>query len=56
MKLSKSAVQVADSPTPVLNNKARQLREGGEAVIALGIREPGNRRPIGDRKNIRDWL
>ena len=40
MKLSKLASEIAESPTFVLNEEARLLRERGEAVINLGIGEP----------------
>ena len=46
MKLSKLASEIAESPTLVLNEEARLLRERGEAVINLGIGEPKNKTPI----------
>ena len=46
MKLSKLATEIAESPTLVLNEEARQLRERGEAVIHLGIGEPKNKTPL----------
>jgi aspartate aminotransferase len=46
MKLSKLASEIAESPTFVLNEEARLLRERGEAVINLGIGEPKNKTPI----------
>jgi aspartate aminotransferase len=46
MKLSKLAMDIAESPTLALNEEARQLRERGEAVIHLGIGEPKNKTPI----------
>jgi aspartate aminotransferase len=46
MKLSKLALDIAESPTLALNEEARQLRERGEAVIHLGIGEPKNKTPI----------
>ncbi len=46
MKLSKLALDIAESPTFALNEEARLLRERGEAVINLGIGEPKNKTPI----------
>ncbi|HEY6071803.1 MAG TPA: aminotransferase class I/II-fold pyridoxal phosphate-dependent enzyme [Anaerolineales bacterium] len=46
MKLSKLALDIAESPTLALNEEARQLRERGEAIIHLGIGEPKNKTPI----------
>jgi len=46
MKLSKLAIEIAESPTLALNEEARLLRERGEAVINLGIGEPKNKTPI----------
>lgn len=46
MKLSKLALDIAESPTLALNEEARLLRERGEAVIHLGIGEPKNKTPI----------
>jgi len=46
MKLSKLASEIAESPTLVLNEEARLLRERGEAFINLGIGEPKNKTPI----------
>jgi aspartate aminotransferase len=46
MKLSKLAIDIAESPTMALNEEARLLRERGEAVIHLGIGEPKNKTPI----------
>ncbi len=46
MKLSKLAIEIAESPTFALNEEARILRERGEAVINLGIGEPKNKTPI----------
>jgi aspartate aminotransferase len=46
MKLSKLAVDIAESPTLALNEEARWLRERGEAVIHLGIGEPKNKTPM----------
>ncbi len=46
MKLSKLAMEIAESPTLALNEEARQLRERGESVIHLGIGEPKNKTPI----------
>jgi aspartate aminotransferase len=46
MKLSKLALDIAESPTFALNEEARLLRERGEPVINLGIGEPKNKTPI----------
>ena len=46
MKLSKLALDIAESPTLALNEEARLLRERGEPVINLGIGEPKNKTPI----------
>ncbi len=46
MKLSKLALDIAESPTFALNEEARLLKERGEAVINLGIGEPKNKTPI----------
>lgn len=46
MKLSKLAIEIAESPTFALNEEARLLKERGEAVINLGIGEPKNKTPI----------
>ncbi|MEW6031166.1 MAG: pyridoxal phosphate-dependent aminotransferase [Chloroflexota bacterium] len=46
MKLSKLALEIAESPTLALNEEARILRERGEPVIHLGIGEPKNKTPI----------
>jgi aspartate aminotransferase len=46
MKLSKIALDIAESPTFALNEEARLLRERGEPVINLGIGEPKNKTPI----------
>ncbi len=46
MKLSKLALDIAESPTFALNEEARLLRERGEAVIHLGIGEPKNKTPM----------
>ncbi len=46
MKLSKLAIEIAESPTLALNEEARLLRERGEPVIHLGIGEPKNKTPI----------
>jgi aspartate aminotransferase len=46
MRLSKLALEIAESPTLALNEEARILRERGEAVIHLGIGEPKNKTPI----------
>ena len=46
MKLSKLASEISESPTLALNEKARLLKERGEAVINLGIGEPKNKTPL----------
>ena len=46
MRLSKIALDIAESPTFALNEEARLLRERGEPVINLGIGEPKNKTPI----------
>jgi aspartate aminotransferase len=46
MKLSKLAGEIVESPTLMLNEEARLLRERGEPVINLGIGEPKNKTPI----------
>jgi len=46
MNLSQVASSIPSSPTLVLNEEARKLRERGEAVIHLGIGEPKNKTPI----------
>lgn len=46
MKLSKLAIEIAESPTFALNEEARLLRERGEPVINLGIGEPKNKTPL----------
>ena len=46
MSISIQARNIAASPTFVLNEKARLLREKGEPVINLGIGEPKNPTPI----------
>lgn len=46
MGLSTLAESIAESPTLRLNEKARLLRERGEAVIHLGIGEPKNKTPM----------
>ena len=46
MSLSTLARAIAPSPTLALNEKARILREKGEAVIHLGAGEPKNKAPI----------
>jgi aspartate aminotransferase len=45
MSLSALAGSIAESPTLALNEKARALREQGEAVIHLGGGEPKNKAP-----------
>jgi aspartate aminotransferase len=45
MGLSRLALSIAESPTLKLNEQARILRARGEAVIHLGIGEPGNKTP-----------
>lgn len=46
MSLSKLALEIAESPTLALNQKAGQLREAGEAVIHLGAGEPKSKVPF----------
>jgi aspartate aminotransferase len=46
MSLSQLARSIAESPTLSLNEKARLLREKGEAVVHLGAGEPKNKAPI----------
>ena len=46
MSLSQVAREIAESPTLVMNEKARLLREKGEPVIHLGAGEPKNRAPV----------
>jgi aspartate aminotransferase len=46
MSISQLASQIAESPTLVLNEKARLLRERGEAVIHLGAGEPKAKAPF----------
>ena len=46
MSISQLARSIPDSPTLLLNEKARLLRERGEPVIHLGIGEPKNKTPI----------
>jgi aspartate aminotransferase len=46
LSLSKVACSIAASPTILLNEEARLLREKGEPVIHLGIGEPKNKTPI----------
>jgi aspartate aminotransferase len=46
MSISQLARTIKESPTLRLNEKARQLREHGEAVIHLGIGEPKNKAPL----------
>ena len=46
MSLSHVASSIPSSPTLVLNEEARILREKGEPVIHLGIGEPKNKTPI----------
>lgn len=46
MSISQIARSIPDSPTLLLNEKARILRERGEPVIHLGIGEPKNKTPI----------
>lgn len=45
MLLSHLAEEIHDSPTLILNQRARDLRKNGEAVIHLGAGEPLNRTP-----------
>jgi aspartate aminotransferase len=46
MTISQLARSIAASPTLVLNEEARILREKGEPVINMGIGEPMNKAPI----------
>ncbi len=46
MSLSQLAISIAESPTLALNEKARLLKEKGDAVIHLGAGEPKNKAPI----------
>jgi len=46
MSLSQLAREIAESPTLSLNEKARLLKEKGEAVVHLGAGEPKNKPPI----------
>lgn len=46
MSISQLARSIAESPTLALNEKARLLREKGEAVIHLGAGEPKNKAPL----------
>lgn len=46
MSVSQLARSIAESPTLKLNEKARLLREKGEAVVHLGAGEPKNKAPI----------
>ncbi len=46
MSLSKLASSIKESPTLALNEKARVLREAGEAVVHLGSGEPKTKVPI----------
>jgi aspartate aminotransferase len=46
MSISQLARDIAPSPTFVLNEEARLLREKGEPVINMGIGEPKNKAPI----------
>ena len=46
MSISQLARAIAPSPTFVLNEEARLLREKGEPVINMGIGEPKNKTPI----------
>ncbi len=46
MSISQLARQIAASPTLALNERARILRESGQAVIHLGAGEPKNKTPI----------
>jgi aspartate aminotransferase len=46
MSFSQLALEIAESPTLALNEKARLLKEKGEAVIHLGAGEPKNKTPI----------
>ena len=46
MSLSQIAREIAESPTLVMNEKARLLREKGEKVIHLGAGEPKSKVPV----------
>jgi aspartate aminotransferase len=46
MSLSQLALAIKESPTLALNEKARILREKGEAVIHLGAGEPKSKVPV----------
>ncbi len=46
MSLSQMAMSIAESPTLMLNEQARLLREKGEKVIHLGAGEPKSKAPI----------
>jgi aspartate aminotransferase len=46
MSLSQLALEIKESPTLALNEKARILKEKGEAVIHLGAGEPKSKVPI----------
>jgi len=46
MSISQLAASIAESPTLALNEKARLLKEKGEAVIHLGAGEPKNKAPL----------
>jgi aspartate aminotransferase len=46
MSLSQLALEIKESPTLALNEKARLLREKGEAVVHLGAGEPKSKVPI----------
>ncbi|HEY4691601.1 MAG TPA: pyridoxal phosphate-dependent aminotransferase [Anaerolineae bacterium] len=46
MSVSHLAKSIAESPTLALNERARILRERGEAVVHLGIGEPKNKAPV----------
>lgn len=46
MSISQLARSIADSPTLVMNEKARQLKEAGQPVIHLGSGEPMSKTPV----------
>jgi aspartate aminotransferase len=46
MSLSQLALEIKESPTLALNEKARILKEKGEAVIHLGAGEPKSKVPL----------
>jgi aspartate aminotransferase len=46
MSISQLAQSIADSPTLVMNEKARQLKEAGQPVIHLGSGEPMSKTPV----------